>query len=149
MTKRTRFAIAFICVLSAALAADSQAFFQKTTLEGTLGNDVSGVWLAVQHVMPSFRVRLDRDPSNVAPFKVGPIPKDLSPALGENPKGVAIKEFTDDKASDKYGIFLGDVITKVNTTNIDNEDDFAKALKDVKEWFLNFYYKKIKIPTTK
>jgi len=136
MIKPTRLAFAFICVLSVAIAADGQAFFQKTSLEGTLGNDVSGVWLAVQHVMPSFRVRVDRDPTNVAPFRVGPIPKDLAPALGENPKGVTIKEFTDSAASDKYGIFQGDVITKVNTVDVTNEGDFAKAMKDVKEWFL-------------
>jgi hypothetical protein len=136
MSKRTGLVFAFICVLSTTLAADSHAFFQKTTLEGTLGNDVSGVWLAVQHLMPSFRVRVDRDPANGAPFKIGPIPKELAPALGENPKGVAIKEFTDKTASDKYGIFQGDVITKVNTMNIANEDDFAKAMKEAKEWFL-------------
>jgi hypothetical protein len=87
-------------------------------------------------MMPSFRVRLDRDPKNIAPFKVGPIPKDLAPAFGDNPRGVVIKSFTDPAASDKYGIYEGDIITEVNTTDIADEKDFEKALGDVKEWFL-------------
>jgi len=137
MTKPTRIVLALAPALTLALAArDASAFFQKTTLEGTVGSDVSGVWLAVQHMMPSFRVRLDRDPKNIAPFKVGPIPKDLAPAFGDNPKGVVITSFTDPAASDKYGIFEGDVITEVNTTDIADEKDFEKALGDVKEWFL-------------
>jgi hypothetical protein len=137
MTKPIRSVVALICALSvAAAAADAQAFFQKTSLEGTLGNDVSGVWLAVHHVMPQFRVRVDRDPSGASPFSVGPIPKDLAPALGTDPAGVVIAKLTDPGAGEKYGIFEGDVITKVNTTPVANVEEYEKAIKDVKEWFL-------------
>ena len=137
MTKRTGLAAALLCVAAGAIQpAAVLAFFQKTAVEGTLGNDVGGVWLAIHHLMPSFRVRVDRDPEKGAPFTVGPISQDLAPALGSEAKGVAIKEFTDETASDKYGIFQGDVITKINTTDVTNEEDFAKAMKEVKDWFL-------------
>ena len=124
--------------LLAALAgtpSGSEAFYQKTTIEGSIGTDVSGVWLSVQHVMPMFRVRLDRDADNIAPFKVGPIDAKTAKALG-NPAGVAIAEFTDERAGSKYGIFKGDIISKVNTVEVENEEDFKKALQDVKEWFM-------------
>jgi hypothetical protein len=137
MRSAKRFALLTAFLVAAAARPDTaQAFYQKTTLEGTLGQDVSGVWLVVQNVMPSFRVRLDRDPKTITPFKVGPVPKELAPAVGRNLKGVVIKEFTEPGAGDKYGIFVGDVITKLNTSTIGDEKDFAKALEDVKEWFL-------------
>ncbi len=134
---RTRNAVpAALALLLAVSPGPAHAFFQKTTLEGTLGADLGGIWLAVHHVMPTFRVRIDRDPEHGAPFEIGPISKDLAPALGENPRGVAIAKFHDPAISTRYGIFVGDVITKLNTTEIENEEDFAKALETIKEWFL-------------
>lgn len=125
-----------VVALALGAVVDGHAFFQKTKLEGALGRDVSGVWLAVHHLMPTFRVRLDRDPANVAPFRVGPVPKELAPAVGAKLKGVVIKEFTAPGVGDKYGLFEGDVITKVNTMPVTDEESFAKALAEVKEWFL-------------
>jgi len=133
--KRCALSLAFLAA-AAVQPGTADAFYQKTTLEGTLGRDISGVWLVVHNVMPSFRIRLDRDPKTVAPFTVGPLPKELAPAVGPDLKGVVIKEFTVPGAGDKYGLFVGDVITRVNNTNVSDEKEFAKALKDVKDWYL-------------
>src|SRR5689334_2903820 len=42
--------------LAVSLVAPTQAsaFFQQTSLEGTLGTDLGGIWLSVQNVMPEF-----------------------------------------------------------------------------------------------
>ena len=138
MTKSTISTTLLALFVAGALAAPgpSPAFFQKTTLEGPIGTDVSGIWLAVHYLLPTFRVRVDRAEEGGAPFKVGAIPAKLEPALGKDPKGVVITGFTNPQASSKYGLFEGDVITKLNTEEIATGEDFDKALATAKDWFL-------------
>lgn len=112
------------------------AFFQKTTVEGVIGSDIGGVWLAVQHVMPTFRVRLDRVDDTIAPFKVGPISEDLEQLMGKDAAGVVVTEFYDPGLAAQIGVFPGDVITKLNVYDIVDVASFEKALKEVKSWFL-------------
>jgi len=124
--------------LAAALAlpANVGAFYQTTVTEGTIGKDIGGVWLATFHVMPSFRVRVDSVEGTRAPWKVTPAGKDLVPLLGEDLRGVVISELLDPSVTGTYSIFVGDVITKINTNIIDTVEDYEKALEEVKEWFL-------------
>ena len=115
----------------------ARAFFQSTKVVGVVGADVSGIWLAVYHTMPTFRVRLDTVEKTIAPFEVGPISKDVAPLFYGSPKGVQITKFEDPRISRTYGIFEGDVITNLNATEISSVEDFQKALKDVSaKWFL-------------
>ena len=112
------------------------AFLQRTTLKGTLGTDVGGVWLALYHVAPTFRVKIDRAADGVLPFSVGPVPEQLAPLAGKPPLGVVIKEFTNPGISAKYGIFEGDLVTKVNITVIKGQADYERALATVKKYAL-------------
>lgn len=112
------------------------AFYQTTTVEGTIAEDIGGVWVAVYHMAPTFRVRVDSVGETNAPWKVGPIGGDLTALMGEKPRGVVITEIPDAGVTGQYGIFAGDIITKVNTILVDNVDEYNAAMKDVKEWFL-------------
>jgi hypothetical protein len=112
------------------------AFFQTTTLEGVIPSEASGVWLAVSNVMPTFMVRLDSVPDTIAPFKVGPLPESLSPMFPDGLKGVIVTEFDDPSLAKQIGIFPGDVIIKVNTIHVADEEEYAAALKQAKSWFL-------------
>jgi len=116
-------------------ASPALAFYQTTTVEGTVAEDIGGVWVAVYHMAPTFRVRVDTVEETKAPWRVGPLGADLKPLMGENPRGVVIAEI-DAATTGKYSIFAGDVITKVNTVLVDNVEDYEAALQDVKEWFL-------------
>jgi hypothetical protein len=62
--------------------------------------------------------------------------EDLAPILGKDLRGVVISELLDPGVVGKYSIFVGDVITKINTVLVDDVADYEKALEDVKEWFL-------------
>lgn len=120
-----------------ALAQPADAFLQTTKSEGTIGKNVGGVWLAVHHIMPLFRVRLDRNsPEKAAPFDVGPIEGDLTELFAGKPQGVVITKLADAGTSARTGIFEGDIITKVNTSVITDVASYEKALESVKEWFL-------------
>jgi hypothetical protein len=112
------------------------AFFQKTTSEGIVGRDLGGVWLSVQHLMPMFRVRLDRGKDRVAPFDVGPIGADKALLFGGDPQGVVITKMQDPNISATIGIFEGDIITKINTMVVTDVESYEKALATVDKWFL-------------
>jgi len=114
----------------------AEAFYQKTDVEGTLAEDIGGIWLAVYHMAPTFRVRVDTVEETKAPWKVGPLGSDLVLLMGENPRGVVITEIPDPSTTGKYSLFPGDIIIKVNTVLVNNVDDYNAALQDVKEWFL-------------
>lgn len=112
------------------------SFFQKSTVEGTIGRDIGGVWLSVQHLMPMFRVRLDRGTDRIAPFDVGPIGKDLGLLFGGDPAGVVITKMADPTISASIGIFEGDVITRINNRPVVDVPSYEKALATVDKWFL-------------
>jgi hypothetical protein len=128
--------LVFLALALTTLPAPAGAYFQKTTVEGTIGRDIGGVWLSVQHLMPMFRVRLDRGQDRVAPFDVGPIGKDLALLFGGDPAGVVITKMADPTISASLGIFEGDVITKINTIPVVDVESYEKALGTVDKWFL-------------
>jgi hypothetical protein len=121
--------------LTAIAPLAAEAFYQTTEVEGTVNEDIGGVWLAVYHMAPTFRVRIDTVEETKAPWKVGPIGSDLVPLMGENPRGVVITDI-DASITGKYSVFQGDIITKINTVLVNNVDEYNAALQDVKEWFL-------------
>lgn len=127
--------VGFLAALSVA-PVPVDAFYQTTATEGTIGQDIGGVWLVTYHVMPSFRVRVDTVEGTTAPWKVSAPTPDLAPLLGEDLRGVVITELLDPGVEGKYSIFAGDVITKVNTIIVDDVSDYEQALSEVKEWFL-------------
>jgi len=143
MTQRSAGKLTATVLASMALvlagAGSARAFFQKTDVEGTIGADIGGVWLAMYYMMPSFRVRLDTPSEGAAfPFEVGSLGDDLAPLLGDHPEGVAITKLSDPGWGGRFGVFEGDVITKLNTTEIANSEDFHKAVKglDAKFFYL-------------
>ncbi len=142
MRRRThvRFTVSLTAAALAVTVAfplTARGFFQSTEVAGVIGTDVSGIWLAVYHTMPTFRVRLDTVEKTVAPFEVGPISKAVASLFYGSPKGVQITKFGDPRVSRKFGIFEGDVITKLNTKEISGVEDFQKALENVSaKWFL-------------
>ncbi|MFP6626441.1 MAG: hypothetical protein VCA74_05195 [Deltaproteobacteria bacterium] len=121
---------------SGASGQPAAAFFQKTSLGGTLGTDISGIWLVVAHMAPSFRVRVERQGDEVLPLEVAAIPAPLAAVAGDPPRGVVISGFTDPKASGRYSIFVGDIITKVNSIEISGVQEYHKALGGVKKYAL-------------
>jgi hypothetical protein len=125
-----------LAALMAFSPGSAGAFYQTTTVEGTIGNDIGGIWVAVAHIAPTFRVRIDTVEGPKAPWKVAPIGDELKPIMGETPRGVVISELTDPGVNGKYSIFEGDLITKVNTILVDNVEEYNAALETVKEWFL-------------
>lgn len=128
--------LAAFAVLALMAPVAAEAFYQTTELEGTLGEDIGGIWVAEYHMAPTFRVRVDTVEETKAPWKVSAIGKDLFALMGENPRGVTISDIPDSGITGKYGIFAGDVITKINTVFVDDVDAYNAALEDVKEWFL-------------
>jgi hypothetical protein len=136
MTHRSAGKITALVLASMALvlagAGTGRAFFQKTDVEGTIGTDIGGVWLAMYYMMPSFRVRLDAPAEDAGlPFEVGPLGDELSPLLGEHPEGVVITKISDPGWGGRFGVFQGDVVTKLNTSEVGSTEDFQKALKGV------------------
>jgi hypothetical protein len=136
--------IAFFRTLSLCLAVTAlagavparAAFFQKTTVEGTVGKDIGGVWLAVHQVMPMFRVRLDRAADRVAPFDVGPIGDEYAELFPGKPQGVVITKMADPTVSARIGVFEGDIVSKINTIPVVDVASYEKALATVDKWFL-------------
>lgn len=129
-------AAALWSVLALAAPGPTDAYFQTTTLEGAISPEADGVWLSVAQVMPTFMVRLDSVPDTIAPFKVGPLPESLAPMFPDGLKGVIVKEFDDPNLAKTIGIFPGDVIVKVNTVHVADEEEYQAALKQAKDWFL-------------
>lgn len=110
-------------------SAPAPAFFQQTSLEGPVGTDIGGVWLSVQQILPEFRIQFSRPAQGpILPFKVAPIPASLEPVLGKHPKGVSISECTDAAKCADYGIFVGDVLVKVNSAEVNDVAAFDRAL---------------------
>lgn len=108
------------------------AFLQQTTVEGPVGADIAGVWLSVQQILPEFRVQYPRPAEGrPVPFKVGPIPADLEPVIGKNARGVVITELTDAGTCAEYGIIAGDVVLKLNSSEMADVTAFEQALKTV------------------
>jgi len=125
-----------IAVLAAAAPAGA-SFFQKTTVEGTIGKDIGGVWLAVHQMMPMFRVRLDRGADRVAPFDVGPIGDEYEALFPGKPQGVVITKMADPTISARIGVFEGDIVSKINTIPVIDVASYEKALTTIDaKWFL-------------
>jgi len=124
-----------ITALVAAVPAGA-SFFQKTTVEGTIGKDIGGVWLAVHQMMPMFRVRLDRGADRVAPFDVGPIGEEYAALFPGKPQGVVITRMADPTVSARIGVFEGDIVSKINTIAVVDVASYEKALATVDKWFL-------------
>ena len=115
----------------------ASAFVQKTSVRGTIGTDIGGVWLVLQDLAPSFRVRVDRVEGNaVLPFKVAAPGPDARRLLGPAMRGVAISGFTDPRASGEYGIFEGDIITKVNAVQVRDLAGYREAIAGIKKYAL-------------
>jgi hypothetical protein len=128
------------CLAVAALAGAAPAeaaFFQKTSVEGIIGKDIGGVWLAVHQLMPMFRVRLDRGADRVAPFDVGPIGDEYAALFAGKPQGVVITKMADPTVSARIGVFEGDIVSKINTIPIVDAASYEKALATIDaKWFL-------------
>ncbi len=130
-------ALALALLWLSVLAAPAASFVQKTTVRGTIGADIGGVWLVLHDLAPTFRVRVDRvDGDTVLPFKVSAAGPEVARILGPAMRGVVVGEFTDPKASVKYGIFTGDIITKVNAVEVHGAADYAGAIASVKKYAL-------------
>ncbi len=110
------------------------AFRQVTSVEGTLGNDIGGIYLVLHNVMPEFRIRYKRDAQTrggVMPFQVAPISAELIDFMGPKPSGVQISEITDHAWASARSVFEGDVIIQVNTMPVSDEKSFAEAAAKV------------------
>lgn len=117
-------------------AGPAVAFLQKTTVRGTIGADIGGIWLALHDLAPSFRVRVDRiEGDSVMPFRVAEVGPEAARVVGAR-GGVVISELIDPKAGGKYGIFEGDIITKVNTAQVRSLADYDKAISGIKKYGL-------------
>jgi hypothetical protein len=142
MNRRTALArLLSLCLGVASVAGASPAgaaFFQKTTVEGTIGKDLGGVWLVVHQVMPMFRVRIDRGADRVAPFDVGPIGDEYAALFPGKPHGVVITKMADPTVSARIGVFEGDIVSKINTVPVVDIESYKKGLASVGEnkWFL-------------
>lgn len=105
------------------------AFFQQTKLEGTVGTDLGGVWLSVQHLMPEFNIHyrkpLDGPP---VPVEVGPVPADLEPVAGKKPIGLAIVTCINPGFCAENGLLVGDVILSVNSIPVPDVAAFEAVL---------------------
>ncbi len=126
-------ALGFMLVFSAGPAG---AFLQETTVRGTIGADIGGIWLALHDLAPSFRVRVDRiEGDSVMPFRVAEAGPETAQVVGAR-GGVVISQLIDPKAGGKYGIFEGDIITKVNTAQVRSLADYDKAISGIKKYGL-------------
>ncbi|HYC54276.1 MAG TPA: hypothetical protein VEL28_04985 [Candidatus Binatia bacterium] len=124
--------VAAAVLVSQLTPSPALSFFQQTTLEGTIGTDIGGVWLSVHQIMPEFRITYAKPAEGrPVPFKVGPIPADLEPIVGKNPQGASVSELTDAAKCAELGIMLGDIIIKLNANEIVSPESFEKALENV------------------
>ena len=130
MHRPRRFFLAAVSCLSiACAAAPASAFFQDTSVEGVIGHDLGGIWLVVDDVSPEFRVMLDREKQGV-PFKVGPMSEAVAPLVGKYVGGVEIKEITNEEVASAYGVFKGDLVTKINNTVVTDQKSYDAALEE-------------------
>lgn len=121
-------------VLAATLliSGEASAFLQQTTLEGTVGTDIGGVWLSVQHIMPEFRITYPKPAEGrPVPFTVGPIPADLEPATGKNPKGVVVVACAEPARCEEQGILVGDMIVAVNSAEVADPAAFEAKIQNL------------------
>ncbi|MBI5506432.1 MAG: hypothetical protein HY899_16690 [Deltaproteobacteria bacterium] len=110
----------------------ARAFVQQTTVEGPIGGDIGGVWLSVQQIVPEFRVQYPRPAEGrPVPFKVGPIPADLEPLVGKNPKGVVVTELLDAGKCAEFSIMAGDIVRKLNSTDVADVAAFEQGLQSL------------------
>jgi len=137
--KALGWAIATTIVVAAATPA--WAGYQSTKVEGTIGVDVGGVWLAVEHMAPTFRSRIEPKSADAPPFRVAPVPDDLRLLVGDESKGVVVDQILDEPLTGNAGIFKGDVILKVNgkpvATVADFESETKAALEHSKFYLIN------------
>lgn len=113
----------------------ASAFFQSTSLEGAIGHDVSGVWYAVHHTMPEFRIRFEKpegaeNAEDYVPFKVGPVPPGSELAFTGKGQGVAITEITNPRLANNYGIYEGDIIRKINSYHVRDMESWEEGLEN-------------------
>jgi len=124
---RTRCALAAAILFVTPLPA-ANAFYQTTVTEGIIGQNLDGVWFIEHHMMPEFRVRLEREKVGI-PFKVGPINRDQAAFTGESVGGVQISEITDSSVAVSHGLFEGDLITQVHQAKLtDGVKSYEAAL---------------------
>ncbi|MFN2378080.1 MAG: hypothetical protein ABR538_16235 [Candidatus Binatia bacterium] len=139
--------------LATALLAPTpaSAFFQTTKLEGAVGTDIGGVWLSVHHLMPEFRISYPRPAAGPpVPLEVGPIPADLEPLTGKNPTGVSIVKCTDPGFCAENGLLVGDILIKINSTDLKDVASFENAVPtQVSQVLLSVRRPALKMTTTR
>jgi hypothetical protein len=109
----------------------ASAFFQQTSLEGTLGTDLGGVWLSVHNLTPEFRISYPKPKTGPAvPVEVGPSPPEYSSILGNKPLGVVITKCLDATFCADNGVLVGDVILDVNTRLTTDAASFQQAAEN-------------------
>jgi hypothetical protein len=124
-------------ILGAVLAsvvfpAPALAFYQRTSLEGNVGGEVSGVWLSVQQIMPEFRINFPKpSEGRIVPFQVAAVPAELGPVVGPKSVGVAVAECVDERLCVDYGILVGDIVLKVNSIETPTPETFEATLESV------------------
>lgn len=122
-----------VAILFLLPGAGAEAFFQTTTVEGTIGRDLGGIWLLVHNTAPQFRVRIDKDAA-ASRMQVGEISPETRRLLGHG--GVVITGFKDTAAlseAQSMGVFEGDVILKVNSEVVEDLASYREALETVPE----------------
>ena len=72
-----------VAILFLLPGAGAEAFFQTTTVEGTIGRDLGGIWLLVHHAAPQFRVRIDKDAA-ASRMQVGEISAETREKINKN-----------------------------------------------------------------
>lgn len=121
----------FLATTVAAGAGQASAFFQQTKLEGVVGSDIGGVWLSVQQIVPEFRITFQKASlASGLPFTVAPIPADLEPVTGKNPEGVSISACPNAAFCAEYGLIVGDIVIRVNNTDVKDPAAFAAAMEN-------------------
>jgi len=118
-------------------STSAAGFFQSTSVEGTIGADLGGVWLGLYYTAPTFRIRAELGEDPASSFDIGPVPEDLLPLLGESGAGVQLLEVVAPQITRGASLFVGDIITMVDGRAVDGPDAFREALAGVeKDWAL-------------
>ncbi len=139
-------------VLLAALVTPSpaRAFFQQTTLEGSIGTDIGGVWLIVHNIMPEFRVTFPKPASGPpVPLEVGPLTTEVELLMGKG-RGVVVTRCIDEGFCAGNGVMVGDVLLQVGSTELTDVASFQKALENPPQtMFLSIRRPALKMSTTR